>query len=88
MSLFNEHQQDYMASLNRMEPGKKCWCGWYPVGECYNCKRDPRVSDKTCADKLALRCPECGNTPSVPEWPVFHSIKCSRVKPIKYPPTP
>lgn len=85
MSLFNSEQLDYMASLNRMPAETKCWCGWYPFGECYNCKQDVRVSQKTCADKMALACPECGNTPSVPEWPVFHLKNCSRVQPIPHP---
>lgn len=82
MSLFNDEQLDYMKSLSEMAPATKCWCGWYPVGECYNCTRDPRVSGKTCADKLALRCHECGSTPSVPEWPVFHYSGCSCIRPI------
>lgn len=80
--MFNDEQRAYMASLDAMPAETKCWCGWYPAGECYNCKRDNRVAGKTCADKLALRCPECGNTPSVPTWPVFHTVKCSRVRPI------
>lgn len=82
-TMFNDEQNAYMDSLAEMPPETRCWCGWYAKGDCYNCKRDPRVADKSCADKLALRCSECGNTPSVPEWPVFHTRTCSRVRPIE-----
>lgn len=74
--MFNDEQRAYMEELDRIPLQKKCWCGWDMAGECYNCKRDDRLKDKTCADKMALACPECGSTPSVPEWPVFHLRYC------------
>jgi hypothetical protein len=81
-TLFNDEQNAHMDALAAMPPETRCWCGWDEKGKCYNCTRDPRVSDKTCADKLTLRCEECGNTPSLPTWPVFHGRYCSKAQPI------
>lgn len=49
---FNEDQNDYMRQIEAMPPETRCWCGWYPFGQCSNpsCPKD-----KTCADKLAQR---------------------------------
>lgn len=74
MSYFNEEQQDYMRSLAAMPLETKCWCGWYRLGECPNgCPKD-----KTCADKMATACPECGSTKGLPNLPLYHRRGCSR----------
>lgn len=46
----NSEQRDYMKSLDRIPPERKCYCGWYELGQCPNCPKD-----KTCADKLRER---------------------------------
>lgn len=48
--MYNEDQLDYMSYLATIPPEKKCWCGWYPLGECYHCRQSH--PGKTCADKL------------------------------------
>jgi len=49
MSYFNEDQEDYMRSLAKIPPEKKCYCGWYPLGECGN----PRCQNgKSNADRI------------------------------------
>lgn len=78
MSLFNSEQRAYMEYLHRTPPEERCWCGWYLKGECYNCTRDTRIAYKTCADKMAMRCEECGSTPNLPEQPVYYYGNCSR----------
>lgn len=76
MSLFNDDQLDYMRSLEEMPPETKCWCGWYRLGECPNCKT--YAPGKTCADKIAVRCPECRNDPGPNGGTITHTIRCSR----------
>lgn len=74
MSYFNEDQQDYMRSLASIPLNTKCWCGWYMLGECPNgCP-----TDKTCADKMATKCPECGDTKLFPDSPESHYVNCSK----------
>ncbi len=63
-AMFNSDQNDYMDSLARMPLESKCWCGWFAKGECHSCP-----PEKTCADKIALRCPECQ------EYPILHNSK-------------
>lgn len=77
MSHFNSDQQDYMRSLDEMPPESKCWCGWYPVGQCYSGCNE-RAPGKTSADKMAVWCPGCHNSPP-PDLsrPIVHNIKCS-----------
>lgn len=48
MSIFNEHQEAYMEMLAKIPAEKKCYCGWYKLGECQN-RCDPA---KTNADKI------------------------------------
>lgn len=76
MSMFNSDQLDYMRSLDRMEPASKCWCGWYPLGECPHCP-----PGKSAADKIAAWCPECHGEPS-PDLsrPIIHRRGCSMEK--------
>lgn len=71
--MFNKEQQSYMNYLARTAPEKKCWCGWYRLGECPNCP-----PGKSSADKIAVWCPECRSSPS-PDLsrPITHSIGCS-----------
>lgn len=71
--MFNSDQRDYMASLAKMDPATKCWCGWFPLSEC-RCERD--TQGKTSADRIAAACPSCGNDPFAPGRPVVHTIKC------------
>ncbi len=75
MSAFNEHQEDYMKSLREIPPALRCWCGWYKLGECPNCK-----TEKTCADKMAVMCPECDNHPGPNGEPITHRYYCSQSK--------
>lgn len=76
MSYFNEDQLDYMRSMAEIEPSKRCWCGWYRLGECPNCKT--YAPNKTCADKIATWCPECHNNPGSSGGIITHSISCSK----------
>ena len=68
--LFNSEQRDHMAYLARIPLEKKCWCGWYLLGDCPNCG-----TEKSCADKVAMKCPACGNSPSYPGTEPLHHIK-------------
>lgn len=73
MSLFNEHQEEYLRSLARIPPEHKCWCGWYQVDHCPVCPKHI-----TNADKLKIWCPECKNAPSdFGKGELIHSIFCS-----------
>lgn len=47
MSYFNEDQQSWIRYLATVPPEKRCYCGWYHLGECSNCP-----PNKTCADKM------------------------------------
>ncbi len=55
---FNQDQLDHMRSLSAMDPATKCWCGWFPVGQCRTCPKD-----KSAADKIEAWCPSCNNAP-------------------------
>ena len=74
MSYFNNDQLAEMSRLEGIPAEDRCWCGWYRIEEC-GCG-SPR--DKTCADKLAARCPECGNAPTRPGDDLIHISGCSR----------
>lgn len=76
-SYLNEDQQEYVRELGAMPPEAKCWCGWYPKDQCWSgCRHHGK--GLTCADKLMLACPDCGNTPWVPGDETVHNIKCPR----------
>ena len=70
MSYFNSDQRDYMRSMATVPPEKKCWCCWYMLGECPHCP-----SDKTGADKVAVWCQRCHNTPDA-NGVITHTIGC------------
>jgi hypothetical protein len=70
----NPDQAEYVRELHRMDPAEKCWCGWYPKGKCHTCP-----PDKTCADKMAVQCPECHNDPGWWEGgAIIHRVGCSK----------
>ena len=75
MSYLNGEQAGESARLERIPPEKRCYCGWYDLGDCPNCP-----PGRTCADKLALRCkhPECRNYPPAnkPDEPIIHTMNC------------
>lgn len=74
MSMFNADQRDYMADLAAMPPATKCWCGWYPIGECPHCP-----PGKSAADKVAVWCPDCHNDPGPGgDRPIVHRVGCPR----------
>jgi len=72
--MFNAEQRAYMATLDNMDPATKCWCGWYALAEC-RCERV--TNGQTCADKIAAKCPECGNDPFQPGSKIVHLRNCS-----------
>jgi hypothetical protein len=76
-SYFNEEQQDYMKSLAKLGPENLCYCGWYPKGKCST--PSPCPPDKSAADKIAARCPDCHNAPP-PDGsrPIIHIYTCPR----------
>lgn len=78
---FNDEQLSYMRSLARMPPETKCYCAWFPIGECHSCP--PHLS---VADRIPLECPECHNYPPARDLsqPVTHNVKCSRRSREKY----
>lgn len=76
MSYFNDEQQAYMKYLGSLGAKEKCWCGWDLFGKCYNCNRHEVLKDLTLADKLPLRCLECGNSPGVPGQTLVHIRGC------------
>lgn len=47
--MFNSEQNSYMDWLATQPPESLCYCGWYKLGECYNCRKDH--PGKTNADK-------------------------------------
>lgn len=70
--MFNEDQRAHMHQLAATPPENLCWCGWYERGKCSNgC--DPAHS---AADKIATRCPHCGNSPSSAGGRLIHVINC------------
>jgi hypothetical protein len=70
-SHFNEEQQAEMNWLNSLPDEKKCWCGWYEVGNCYNgCD-----SKYTEADRKKVTC-FCGNYPYKPGGILHHRYGC------------
>lgn len=67
--MFNRDQVAHMEYLASIPADKKCWCGWYLLGECPHCS-----SDKTNADRIKNQCPDCkGDLPS-------HTIYCKAIK--------
>lgn len=72
MSYFNSDQESYMKSLDAIPLEQKCWCGWYRLGECPNCK-----TTRTCADKVAAQCPVCRNDGGPENRPITHRIGCT-----------
>jgi hypothetical protein len=70
--MFNEYQIEHMKYLESISPDKRCWCGWYELNKCPRCPKD-----RTCEEKLAVRCPECHNDPG---WngntKIIHTIGC------------
>ena len=75
MSMFNEEQRDYMRYLSTVDPANLCWCGWFHYGECPHCQLGV-----TAADKLKVRCGECGNSPIGPGGRLIHIIGCVNAK--------
>ena len=76
MSYFNEDQEDYMRSLAAIPPAERCWCGWYRLGECSSCP-----AGATCADKLAVACPQCRSAPMRPGDATPHLATCPTREP-------
>lgn len=72
--MYNKDQLDHMKYLRSIPLEDKCWCGWYLHGECWNGCPD----DVTCADKMKLKCEDCGNTPYRPGMKLVHIINCPR----------
>lgn len=73
VSYFNSDQQSYMDSLARMPPENKCWCGWFPVGQCHTCP-----ADKTLAQRQAVQCQSCCNAPdNFGAGKIIHNIRCT-----------
>lgn len=72
---FNDDQIDYMRSMAKRPPDARCWCAWYPLGECPHCP-----PDKTLADRLKVQCPDirCQNYPDAndPTGKITHNIAC------------
>lgn len=72
MSYFNRDQQDYMDDLAKRAPETKCWCGWFPLGECHSCP-----ANKTLADRKKVACPGCNNAPAnFGAGEITHRIGC------------
>lgn len=75
--MFNSEQRDYMDSLSRIPAEQKCWCGWYPVGECRNCP-----ADKTLAQRLEVSCLHCTSYPPADgSRPIIHTRWCKAPTP-------
>lgn len=68
---FNEFQIEHMKELAAKEPNTLCWCGWYDLGKCPNCK-----TQHSAAEKIAQQCTHCGNAPSVPGAEMIHLWNC------------
>ena len=73
--MFNSDQQNYMESLSRISPEKKCYCGWYMIDDIIPCHNCP--PGKTLADRLLVQCSECKNYPSADgKQPIIHIKGC------------
>lgn len=59
--MFNSEQMAHMDYLGRVSPEKKCWCGWYVLGQTPACPHCP--PGKTNADRIAAWCHECHGDP-------------------------
>ena len=77
-AMFNSDQQEYMVHLSNLPAAAKCWCGWYLLGECSNCAT--YAPGKTCADKMAVWCPECHNDPGPNGGTITHIKGCKQNK--------
>lgn len=72
MSL-NDDQIDYIKYLATVPASKKCYCAWYMVDECPNCK-----GRGTLEDRLKVQCPGCDNYPHLGGKPtITHRIGCT-----------
>ena len=76
MSYFNSEQEAHMRSLEATPPEKRCWCGWYLLGGCPQCK-----TSRSCADKLLERCDCCHNDGGPERRPIIHRIGCKKEQP-------
>jgi len=72
MSYLNSDQESYVRSLNSIPLAERCWCGWYRLGECPNCK-----TARSCADKVAEQCPGCHNDGGPERREIVHRRGCS-----------
>lgn len=72
--MFNSDQQSYMDMLCNLPPSARCWCGWNPLGECQHCAT--YAPGKTCADKIAVQCPECLSDPGPNGGTITHVRWC------------
>jgi hypothetical protein len=79
--MFNKEQTEYIESLSKISPEKRCYCGWERFGKCYNCNRSEYRKGKTCADKLKEWCPECHIEPY--NGKIRHAMCCSKYEKIK-----
>jgi hypothetical protein len=63
-----------MAYLSALSPAAKCYCAWFPKGECHSCP--PHLS---VADRIPLECPACHNYPPAKNLSrtITHNIKCT-----------
>lgn len=76
MNYFNADQREYMVDLATMLPSRRCWCGWFVLGECHSCP-----VDVSAADKLLARCDGCHNDPGpMYSRPITHRIGCERAR--------
>jgi len=75
MSYFNKDQEAYIDSLAKMPPESRCYCGWFPKGECHTCPKD-----LTLAEKMARWCIHCHNAPPAHDLnaPIIHNIRCTK----------
>lgn len=71
--MFNSEQRDYMASLERIAPERRCYCGWYVIDQCPHCP-----AGLTLATKIDLRCSVCEGHPPAHDLsaPIRHRIGC------------
>jgi hypothetical protein len=75
--MFNAGQIDYMEYLSRQDPSTLCWCGWYEKGKCN--AGTPCPPDKSCADKMAVWCPDCHNAPDLITGEIIHRVGCKHI---------
>lgn len=74
MSL-NAEQSDHLDYLSSLNPADRCYCGWNPVNDCWDCPKGASL-----AQRLKVQCPDprCRNYPYLGGKPtITHNIKCS-----------